>query len=207
MASAVRQSRRFRILERRIRRLDERFLPELTATASYTDAEYDSVRAYRLLVHAELESCLEDLVEGLVLREMRRWSTVRRRVSKCLVALVGYHHATFEARPEKADPTTLLIDRVRDSVGAFLGYVRSRNHGIREPNLLNLLLPVGVDRASLDDAWVANLDSFGHDRGETAHVASFRTVQLPDPKTEQDKVTELMKAVSEIDIRLLELRS
>ncbi|MEZ4870096.1 MAG: hypothetical protein R3C14_52695 [Caldilineaceae bacterium] len=78
------------------------------------------------------------------------------------------------------------------------------NHGIKEANILQLLLPVGVEADEIDDVWLAAINSFGEERGRAAHTSgsSHRTVVLPDPKDELQKVKLLLDGLKEIDIIL-----
>lgn len=49
----------FRNLERRIVQLEDRFTPTLSPTGFYKEKQYDYVRAYIVLTHAEMEEYLE----------------------------------------------------------------------------------------------------------------------------------------------------
>lgn len=76
----------------------------------------------------------------------------------------------------------------------FAGSVK-KNHGIKEKNLLKLLLPVGVEADSLDQTWLATMNSFGERRGEAAHrsTGSHRATQQVNPKDELKIVKSLIR--------------
>jgi len=77
----------------------------------------------------------------------------------------------------------------------------NENHGIREKNLLGMLLPIGIESDDIDATWLATIDGFGQDRGSAAHKSSAvsRTQQPPDPKNEFDRVTYLLQGLKDID--------
>lgn len=54
---------RFAELAERIDDLHFRFVPPLDPTGTYSDAQYDAMSAFRLLVHAEIERFIESLIE------------------------------------------------------------------------------------------------------------------------------------------------
>ena len=55
-----------------------------------------------------------------------------------------------------------------------------KNHGIKEKNILGLLLPIRLSMSDINQTWLATIDSFGSDQGNTAH-RSVRAYQPPDP--------------------------
>ena len=78
------------------------------------------------------------------------------------------------------------------------------NHGIREKNLLSLLLPIGINSDDIDKVWLQEMDDFGKKRGEFAHqsASNYKTRQPPDPKNELEMVNRLLQGLTDID-RLL----
>ena len=75
--------------------------------------------------------------------------------------------------------------------------------GIKAKNVRRLLLPAGVFEHELGGTWLNNLNSFGESRGETAHG---RTQAIPDPKSELDTVTDIIRGLERIDSLLTALR-
>jgi hypothetical protein len=87
-------------------------------------------------------------------------------------------------------------------VTSYFRLVREDNHGIRERNLLSLLLPIGIDHNSLDPTFLANMDSFGKLRGAAAHTSSRSGVRsAADPADEFNRVLSLMQGIQVIDER------
>ncbi|MGA9392099.1 MAG: hypothetical protein WBV69_16845 [Candidatus Sulfotelmatobacter sp.] len=95
-------------------------------------------------------------------------------------------------------------DVVAEAVTAFNQAI-SLNHGIRESNLLALLLPIGLLPREIDPTWLGTTDSFGAKRGQTAHT-SFRVQQQPDPRTESTTVSQILSGLAVLDEKIAKLR-
>lgn len=179
-------------------------------TGVYSDEWISRARAYRVLAHAEVEAYLEDRSREVAKSALDRWK--RDRVaSPCLLGLVAFSGQVMEGAPESVAPPQpsaakvhseklSLHARVKRASTAYYG-VLERNHGIREANALQLLLPLGIDIDALDAAWLATVDSFGMRRGEAAHssAASLTLKHPPDPKTEFDTVQQIVDGLKVLD--------
>lgn len=203
------RSPRFRQLQKRLTELRNHFVPPIEPTGVYSDRQYDRVRGYRLLVHAEIESFLEDRVTEIATQSFTRWQT-DRRPRTCLTALVAYYDTQFPSvpssilRPAQNTTLDLLEARVEKAKTIFVLKTKTKNNGIREEDILALTLPVGVQVTDLDQTWLATIDSFGRDRGLTAHTAG-RTQQPPDPATEVQTVSQLVRGLRNVDALLTKL--
>ncbi len=51
-----------------------------------------------------------------------------------------------------------LLDKTKRAGDLFMTAV-NRNNGIKEENILRLLVPVGIDPTDLDDVWLRRYDS------------------------------------------------
>jgi hypothetical protein len=93
-----------------------------------------------------------------------------------------------------------LTERIRAAGTAFVNAL-TKNHGVKEENLLGMLLPVGVDAGKLDPLWVSEMSSFGESRGHAAHSSlAGKVVQLPDPKEEHERVERLFNGLEKLDM-------
>ena len=177
-------------------------------TGSYSDRVYDRVRGYRLLVHAEIEAFLEDAVLSVAKQAYTDW-LVDRRPRQSLIALLAYHEGSTDPVPDAISKTgassTPLRSRIKDATDAHSTWVRMKNNGIREKNVLRLVLPVGILESDLDAAWLQTIDGFGSARGDTAHQA-LRTQQPHDPAAEARTVKEIVEGLRKLDARLVALR-
>ena len=200
-------SRRFRELTIRIGQL-EKLLPALSPIGTYTLAEYDFVRSFRLLAHAEIEAFLEDRARSVADDAVRRWHADRRPRRVLLGLLVFHAKSAGLSEQNLRNLSTQPASHISNSIDRAHQQYRTRlskNHGIREENLLGILLPLGLEGSDIDTAWLATTDGFGARRGETAHTAI--AVQQPlDPQTERQTVKDIVAGLDALDRTLSEVR-
>lgn len=206
-------SPRYQQLEEQLKILRGCLLPaDFDPTGAYEDQEGVSTRAlaYRVLAHAEIEAFFEDRALEPVTRAQVVWESTRHvsHVALCLVGFSGKEMApppaTLEAPNEnkrKAWPAQVDIgQRLLPIIATFHHHVRNENHGIKEKNLLALLLPIGVAFSKIDPAFLADMESFGAMRGLAAHSSGKTTArQSVDPGAEQKRVLALMPGIAAID--------
>jgi hypothetical protein len=167
--------------------------------------------AYRLLAHAELEHCLEQLVAVAVGAAWTGYE-LDRKPRTCLTALVAYYEGELGGPPETLEPKQKskkmllhLDDRINKAREHHVGLVVRQNNGMTEKNVLRLLLPVGVRAHELDPGWLTDAEAFSADRGTAAHKGG-RVQQIPDPDTEFKRVRRIAKGLGRIDERLTALQ-
>lgn len=207
------RSARYRALLARLGELRRHMLPiKSDPTRIYSARQIDRMLAYRLLAHAELEHCIEQLVAETV---TAAWKGYRsdHKPRTCLMALVAYYEGQLGGPPDTLSPGQKprkvhvhlheRIDRARDH---HLGTVVRNNHGIAEANLLRLLLPVGIGAADLDQTWLNEASAYSAARGRVAHQTG-RVQQVPDPAGELARVSKLANGLGPIDGRLALLRA
>jgi hypothetical protein len=188
--------------------LDARLLPKTAPTGFYTDQEYDYVRAFRVLAHAEIESCLEDLVLDTVATAHTAWKADKKPRS-CVAALLAFDEGGAAKIPESlgaAGAVSGVEAKAERAKNAYFNHVKYENHGIREKNVLSLLLPVGFSIKDIDAVWLGTIDAFGISRGETAHASSFKPVVQPDPAQERATVWAILSGLEAVDRRLDSLK-
>lgn len=206
-------SPRYQQLAEQLRALRACLLPpDFDPTGAYEDQDGVSTRAlaYRVLAHAEIESFFEDRTLEPVSRAQFVWESTRHvsHVALCLVGFSGKEMAsppsTLEApNDNKRKSWPALVDigqRLLPIIATFHNHVRNENHGIKEKNLLALLLPIGIAHGKIDSAFLADMESFGALRGLAAHSSGKTTVrQAVDPEAEQKRVLALMPGIAAID--------
>lgn len=206
------QSARFLQLRRNISALRIELLPHrFSRTGAYSNPERESTRAlaFRVLAHAELEAYVEDRVRDLAVKAIADWRS-SQRVTPVIAALIAFVGRDLGAIPETAvppQPTQIaswpakidLTERIQLCVNAFIAVIDD-NHGVKEKNLLRLLLPVGISIAALHPTLLADMNSFGARRGEAAHGS--RVQQLIDPQQELRAVRSLLRHLVKIDAEL-----
>jgi preprotein translocase subunit SecA len=205
-------SPRYKQLYDRLAELRKHLLPDgFSPTGDYSDRQMDSARGYRILVHAEIESYLEDVVKDVVLDCIKLWKE-NRRPSSLLVAFLASYHSSWNVNDDTSSQEIIQKSRPRrkkDSVNEIIDLAQAqfiaivkKNHGVREKNFKSLILPTGVDIDELDQTWLTDLDNFGGLRGDIAHNAKRTTDQI-NPKDEYNRVISLLDGLKDLDILIL----
>ena len=205
-----RRSVRFRTLTEELNRLKKQFLPKISPTGLYSDRQLALTLAYRVLAHAEIEAYLEDRVWEVVIDAKNDWDRTGK-TRRTLMGLLAFSGQTMDTPPDKLTPTNSSQDawnkklkiakKIDSAINCFNGVIK-QNHGVKEANLLALLLPIGIDSDDLDAALLATMNTFGEQRGLVAHssATSYRTVQPPDPATELSTVEQIKNGLEQVDM-------
>jgi len=186
------------MLATRLIALRTHLLPQFTPTGTYTDEELDRTRAFRVLVHAEIESYVEERAWAIVLINVQQWKGDRRprTVIQSLLSCVIEQRAVEKVYNGNSGQVDRIECAVEAAKTAYHSIVE-RNHGVKGDNILKLVDPLGVVVA--DQTWLSNMDAFGSDRGNTAHRSALSTTQLIDPRSEWSKIKEIVKGLRKID--------
>lgn len=188
-------SQRYIQLENRIKVIEKLYLPSIKPSGNYTPKEQDDIRAYLLLVHAEVESYFEEISEKKAKEAFRKWKDTRVK-SNVLLSLVSFHENKISEHDIEV--------RVNKALSSFI-YGLRHNHGIKEANVLAMLLPVGFEYSEIDTTWLNTITSFATSRGEIAHTAA-RVQQPLDPSTLKATVQQILSEIKLIDEKLKKLR-
>lgn len=208
------RSARFKQLERDLRELRAHFLPRrFNPTGIYPARVHSRAAAYRVLAHAEIETYFEDRGLEVARAALGNWKK-KSTVSRTLICLLGYAGRYMDEPPPTVKPEQptqvdawelrLRLSRKVDEAAKVYHTAVKANHGVKEYNILRLLLPLGVEPDSLDQVWLASMNTFGEQRGEAAHTSrsAWKLKQLPDPETELKTVTDLIPQIKEVDEQL-----
>lgn len=171
-------------------------------TGSYEPEDLTRALAYRIMAHAEMEAYIEDRALELALFATNSCKS-KNKISKTMVSLLAFSGKLMEEPPNAImppknqaknwDEKIKLEKRIDLAYNAFYN-AKENNHGVREYNLLRLLLPIGIDVDMLDQLWVSAMDDFGKSRGEVAHNSSTKsTQQVIDPSIEFNRIKNLIK--------------
>ena len=194
------KSVRFRMLTKELNRLKKQFIPKINPTGSYSDRQLALTLAYRVLVHAEIEAYFEDKVWEVALNAKNHWDS-QGKTCRTLICLLAFSGQMMESPPDTLSPTKatkkvrdeqIKIDTKIDLAIKSFQRVIKQNHGIKEANILALLLPIGIDTDDLDPG-LATMNTFGEERGLVAHCsATSTTIQAPDPANELDRIEQII---------------
>ena len=198
-------SDRFIVLEQELNKLRDQFLPEaFDPTGSYSEQQLALTIAYRVLAHAEIEAYIEDRVWDATRYAKQCWDD-QGQCTRTLLCLLAFSGEKMNLPPDTLTPVRASraaeINRKVDlAVNAFWRVV-DKNHGLKEANLLSLLLPIGIDSNDLDPAMLATMNAFGEGRGFFAHcsASSYRTQQPPDPATELQTIQQIAADLRNLD--------
>jgi hypothetical protein len=207
-------------LREQVGRFRQHLLPqEFDATGSYENQDAVRIRtlSFLVLAHAEIEVYLEDRIVEIAKAAWRSWKD-SMHLSRAAFSVLVFCGREMRSPPESLAPPRPakekewlkhleIGERLKVIVQEFIHTVLHHNHGIREKNLLSMLLPIGIHHGNLDVTFVADIDSFGKRRGEAAHSSSStgQVRQAIDPKTEYDQVVDLLNGLEEIDRELDQL--
>jgi hypothetical protein len=166
------------------------------------------VRGYRLLAHAEIEAYLEDKAR-LCANESQRRFRADGKPRTVVMSVLAFHSPQKAASAKQikqiyANRTVHVQEMAAQATTAY-NRIISLNNGIKESNILQLLLPLGFLHSEIDSTWLSTTDSFGVKRGETAHT-SFRAQLQPDPATEQLTVQQILTGLLALDKRIRTLK-
>jgi len=153
------------------------------------------------LVHAEIEQYLEDRVRDVSDKAVTHWLATQapNSVILSILAYGGDELAQPRKAPLKLEP---IADKVRRKKADFHKSLSRSNHGVKEANLTKLLMPIGIAPNDLDSAWVADMNTFGSNRGGFAHNSATSIKSVLNPKDEYEMVQRLLQGLGDLDERL-----
>lgn len=210
MARKPKQSTHFKQLTKNLSKLEKAFLSmKKKPNGSYTVTELVMARAYELLVHAEIEYYFENIAKKVVLTAYKKWK-YDKKPSHVLMSVTAFMNIK-EKIPEKVsrqniskDEEGLIENRLEEYVSRYMAII-DKNNGVKENDLLKILLPLGIHLNEIDTTFLISIDSFGRDRGEIAHN-SIKTQSLSDPFTKQRDVTNILTEIGKLDNKIISLK-
>lgn len=178
---------------RRIKKLETFYLPTYANPFTrYTKKDEDNIRAYSLLVHAELESYFEGISKKKAIDALNNWLSNHRYNSLILLSL-----SCFVEQTQRVKQKATLEEKLRQIVGVFCETIKN-NNGIKEINIKELLIPIGVRDADLDSTWLNTLNSFGSKRGEFAHTGAAVSI-VPNHNDIKQDVQNILGELKTLD--------
>lgn len=184
----------YKNLKKRILTLKKQFL-NFQPSDSILPENQDQLRAFKLLVHAEIESYIENSVQEVLNKCINEWET-KKRVNPPLLFLIMFSSSKFEANNQYLTREK----RINQILTSFKSVISS-NNGIKERNILKLIIPLGINYSRLDDTWLTTIDSYGSSRGEVAHN-SFSVQRQLDKNSELNNLNLVLTGIKKIDIKL-----
>jgi hypothetical protein len=187
-------SRQYTDMQSRIEDLKSRFVDfEIPFERDATVHELDCIAAFRLLVHAEVETFIEDRIKHAISEVSRTWKQ-HRAFGQCLL------HMMIKWLPvmaKEGKPTNIPMDRaeldlrVEYCVGKAKDEV-NENNSIKRDALLRMSFSAGLLPEDLSEPLLTALDGYGRERGDVAHQSVGRVRTLYAPRVEGGKATDLV---------------
>ncbi|WP_139312707.1 HEPN domain-containing protein [Acuticoccus yangtzensis] len=179
----------------------------------YRDRVFTGVISFRVLSHAAIEEYLEKRAIQIAVSASAICKK-HGRISHSAACLVSFSKKIFGEPPDTFDspqPNQQKIwqekidmkTRVSVAASLYISNIKNENHGIREKNVLNILLPIGFPTEKIDPLMLAEFDTFGKRRGEVAHSSpKVHTVKKPDPEQELATVNRIINLLKDVDDEL-----
>lgn len=155
-------------LRDRVRGLEDNFIPAKDETGSYTDEQRDSIAAFLVLSHSEIESYVEDSchrsARALIVGHKQAAATNQRVATFIQRCLAGEIARQLLRDKQAVDAITLGKNALR----VYQRVIRV-NHGIRRSNVAILVWPLGIAMDEMDVQLLEDLDQIAQYRGMYAH--------------------------------------
>ena len=191
---------------RRIQELRSAFLPAPDPTGNYSKPDYYRTAAFLLLAHAEVEEFLEQRCLEVASAAVAAW-TVDSVPRSTIVALAAFSHAKGKAAlPKPGQTGRPQIREVLDSAKRSYSLVVHKNNGVKEENLLNLLLPLGIRESQIPTDFLNAMNTLGSIRGGYAH-RRVGAQTPPDPVDSMKLTTRVVCGLWRLDDHLLRLKN
>lgn len=166
--------------------------------------------SFRVLSHAEVETYLEDRALDIATTALKSWKDGK------FVSIVTFHLLGFggvetgrppqtleapDAQKAKDWPSKVAIDdRLTRCVSGFYHRVSKENHGVKEQNIVDMLLPLGFDMSLCDPLFMQKMSNFGEARGSVAHTSGMAHIKKAvDPKDEYLILKDILEGLRPID--------
>ncbi|MFC5344476.1 hypothetical protein ACETK8_11690 [Brevundimonas staleyi] len=197
MASVELAALRARILE-----LERKFVGfDVPLDREPNSDELDSIAAFKLLVHAEIEGFIEARVQYAVDEAVRLWK-VDQKISRALLFIL------MRWSSEEEQSSTLGMDSARFTQQIERCAQRARkevdeNNGIKLDALQKLGCSAGFLIDDLQPTLTGAANSYGKDRGDVAHKPRGQVRSLNGPREEAGAARALVDELERFDDQLI----
>jgi hypothetical protein len=180
-------------------------LVSISATGAYSPGAYIKARAFVVLAHG----VIEEYLEGICLEVVDAALNAFNADGKARVALLALLHYTGTGEvPDSYVGGPWGIRKGLKGSRQVLFQWAEKNNGIKEKDVLRLLLPAGLKETDMTSGWLAAMSDLGEMRGFVAHRGHPQRAQTPvDPKDALDHVEAVVDTLCRIDAKLVMLRN
>jgi hypothetical protein len=168
-----------------------------------TNGELDSIAAFRLLVHGELEHFIEEKARQALSSGMYKWQTEGIITRGVLNLILGFHQGDQKnAKFLKLSDKDIIKESI-NKCATIAEKLISDNNGITKPSFDSLSTISGFLLDEIDSVLSNELDSFGKARGDVAHTSIERVRTLNSPEIEFENAMRVVNCLQAFDERIL----
>lgn len=213
LLSAVKAERRSKtprasaILADALEEIDElrRKLVRIDPAGSYSELAYLKARAFVLLSHGALEEYIERVCIDVADAAITAFN-VDERPRRTIITLLHYG-ANSDPSSVSANGPWQIREALKQSRRQLLLW-RESNNGIKEKDVLRLLLPVGLKESDMGAAWLQAMSDLGSLRGRVAHHGHRTGAKTPvDPGDALATVAAVLPTLCRLDAKLAGFRA
>ncbi|MEV8349230.1 hypothetical protein ACFVTT_14610 [Streptomyces niveus] len=162
-----------------------------------------------MLTHAEFEAFIEDRALEVVANAHAEWEKTGV-IRPSLLGLMSHWESspqipeTLSELGDNSSKYPTLAARIKAAKGHYSTYIKTRNNGIKEKNLLLILLPLGVTKIEITSTWLDDTESWAKGRGAVAHTSAAKMQVQLDPRIELATVRKIRDGFRDVDKLLLQ---
>ncbi|MCS4312950.1 hypothetical protein M2397_003253 [Pseudomonas sp. BIGb0381] len=194
------QCAHFAHLETRLTDLRVKFLDDLIKIENANPGQFtpdlDSIAAFRLLMHAEIEDFLERKAKENL--DKISLQLVSSKVGSSRFFPELFYIATVVNKPlssEHAFDVTAFKGYVTQMIGSAKGFIKD-NNGIKEGSFNVLSIFAGKTADEIDSTLSASLNSYGKSRGDVAHQSTKHSSTINAPSVEFASAKDLVDGLA-----------
>lgn len=184
-----------RLTDLRVKFLDVQINAE-TANPTTFSPDLDSIAAFRLLMHAEIEDFLERKAKENLDRINSQLVGSATGSSRAFPEL--FYIATVTNRPldpAHAFDAAALKGHITSMIGTARGIIKE-NNGIKEGSFNTLSVFAGKTADEIDSTLSASLNSYGKIRGDVAHQSIRHSSTINAPSAEFASAKDLVEGLA-----------
>lgn len=192
-----------------IAQLKGAFLPAAKG-ASYSDKEETAAKAFLVFAHAELEDYFEKACRMKANKALYNLQTTGLTDITALSLMIYCGEKISKPTEiakykEREKDKELLRDfpqfnplSTRTILGSLKAAINvhsaicSKNNGVKEANILPMVLPIGLDPFKIESLWILALNNFGVARGSHAHNGLSSVGRIDDPFDVEKKLNDII---------------
>lgn len=197
------RSKRLVALDKRIRDLRRAFLPrQFSPIGNYSPEALDNSSAFRLLVHAELESFIEEIALDIVNRATVNVNS--GRICETSAAILCLYKQEMGGMPSQLSEInhSSFVQGVKLTCLHDLRRRIDKNNSIKPSSILSFFIPLGIDETKIDEQFLIDLSTLSARRGEVAHKRLGALLNLPDPKDDWNLVQRIVGSLKDFELLL-----